>query len=675
MGTESDIRYIKGVGEKRAVILNNHGITDVDALLRYYPRKYLDFKNTVSIYNANIEETCCIKAKVITEISEHRIRKNTVLYKFSVSDNTGILDITVWNNKYIYNTVFLGGEYLFYGKITSGYFNKQLSAPIIKSTKNEAIIPQYTKIESITSANLEKIIKNALTQFSPEETLPENILKKYNLLNLKDALCQIHFPNCQLQIINARKRLAFEELLTLQLGMSLRKNLNKIKKGILINRNYSNEFELQLPFNLTNAQKRVIEECTLDMQSGKPMARLVQGDVGSGKTVVAASLMFTIFKNKIQSVFMAPTEILAEQHFKTLSTFFKDCNINLALLTSSVTKKNKQAIKKDLSEGKIDILIGTHAVIEEDVVFKNLGLVITDEQHRFGVKQRTVLTEKGENPHLLVMSATPIPRTLALIIYGELDISIIDELPKGRQPIETYFVNSSYRKRIYNYLKKHLDNDKQAYIVCPLVSQAETETDIVSAEEYAKTLKENEFKNYSVGLIHGKMKPLEKDRIMKDFKLNKINILIATTVIEVGIDVKNATVMVIENAERFGLSSLHQLRGRIGRGDDKSTCILISDTKSKASIERLNIIKETTDGFLIADKDLKLRGPGDFCGKRQHGLPELKIADLETDLELFKLSVKVANEILSDNKQLENYPTLLNQVKKLYNSTKQYGQN
>lgn len=674
MKINSDIRYIKGVGEKRAAVLKNRGIVDVDTLLRYYPRKYLDFKNYVSVVGAPIEEYCCIKAKVVTKITEHRIRKNMVVYKFSAADDTGVLDITVWNNKYIYNTINPHQEYLFYGKVTGGFTRKQMSAPIIKTIDNNEIIPIYTAIENVSSASLKNIIKNALDSVELEEPLPKEILDKYDLLNIRDAISQIHFPKCQLEVDKARKRLAFEELLTLQLGMAMRKSINHSKVGTVIEHDYSNEFSTLLPYSLTNAQNRVIADCIKDMQSGKPMTRLVQGDVGSGKTAVASSLMYSVVKNNMQSVFMAPTEILAEQHFKNLQNIFKD-KVKLALLTSSVTKKNKQLIKQDLLDGKIDILIGTHAVIQDDVNFKSLGLVITDEQHRFGVKQRTLLTDKGTNPHLLVMSATPIPRTLALIIYGELDISIIDELPKGRQPIETYSVNTNYRKRIYSFLRKHIDEGRQAYIVCPLVSLGDTETNLVPAEEYAEYLKNDEFKNYSVAVLHGKMKSSEKERIMREFAENKINLLVSTTVIEVGIDVKNATVMVIENAERFGLSALHQLRGRIGRGENKSTCILISDAKNKTAIERLNTIKDTTDGFLIADKDLKLRGPGDFCGKRQHGLPELKIADLETDLDLFRLSATVANEIIKQDKTLKSNPALLKQVKDLYNSTKQYGQN
>ncbi len=674
MSEHKQLCYIKGVGEKRAEILKNHGIADVSALLRYYPRKYLDFKNTVSVANAPFGLPCCIRAKVITEVKEHYIRKNMTIYKFTAVDSTGVLDITVFNNKYITKTVKNGEEYLFYGKVTGGFTEKQMSAPIIKPVTSKEILPIYPAISGITSYSLQQIIKNALNSVELEETLPIYILQKYNLCNINDAIRQIHFPTTQSMVNIARKRLAFEELLTLQLGMAMRKSLNNQKEGTVIKNDYSEEFQKFLPFNLTDSQKKVVAECIRDMQSGKPMARLVQGDVGSGKTAVAASLMYTVAKNNMQCVFMAPTEILAEQHFENLSNMFKG-SFNIALLTSSVTKKNKQIIKQDLADGKIDIIVGTHAIIQDDVIFNNLGLVITDEQHRFGVKQRTTLVNKGANPHLLVMSATPIPRTLALIIYGELDISVINELPKGRQPVETYAVTTAYRNRFYKFIKDAVNSGRQAYIVCPLVEPGETDMGLMPAQDYAKHLSEKVFPEFSVGLLHGKMKSSEKEKVMREFSENKINILVATTVIEVGIDVKNATIMVIENAERFGLSQLHQLRGRIGRGREKSTCILVSDAQNKTSVDRLKTVCSTSDGFKIADQDLKLRGPGDFCGKRQHGLPELKIADLETDMELFRLSATVSNEIIKSDRTLKSYPALLKEVKQLYNTTKQYGQN
>ena len=427
-----------------------------------------------------------------------------------------------------------------------------------------------------------------------------------------------------------------------------------------------------LPFSLTNAQRRVINECVADMSSGRPMNRLVQGDVGSGKTAVAAALCYTAAKNGFQSALMAPTEILAEQHYKTVCTITENTGIRCALLTGSVPKKQKEEIKKALKNGGIDLLVGTHALLTEDTEFDRLGLVITDEQHRFGVTQRGKLSAKGNNPHTLVMSATPIPRTLGLIIYGDLDISVIDEYPRGRQQIDTFCVNSSYRQRVYNYIKGFLNEGRQGYIVCPLVEENET-LDITSAEEYYEKLKNGEFKGYNIGLLHGKMKPKEKDAVMRAFKDGEIQLLVATTVIEVGIDVPNAVVMVIENAERFGLSQLHQLRGRIGRGSYKSSCILISDSRSEDTKKRLNVIKNNRDGFKIADEDLKLRGPGDFLGSRQHGLPDMKIADIFADREILHSAGREAEKMLAEDPALSlpEHRLLRKEIAELYKKLNQ----
>ena len=439
----------------------------------------------------------------------------------------------------------------------------------------------------------------------------------------------------------------------MQAGLNFLKKHSRGKTGCKIEKNYLGEFQSKIPFSLTNAQIRVINEALYDMSSGKPMNRLIQGDVGSGKTAVAAALMFVTALNGFQSALMAPTEILAEQHFKTLSGIMESTGIKCGLLTGSLTKKQKNSLKDALKKGEIDVIVGTHALLVDDVEFDNLGLVITDEQHRFGVAQRGKLSSKGENPHTLVMSATPIPRTLGLIIYGDLDISIIDEYPKGRQSIDTYCVDTSYRQRIYNYIKKFLDEGRQGYIVCPLVEENET-MDITPATEYYEKLKSGEFKDYTVGLLHGKMKPQDKDRVMRSFAAGEIQLLIATTVIEVGIDVPNAVIMVIENAERFGLSQLHQLRGRIGRGKHKSSCILISDNKSPDTKKRLNVIKNSCDGFKIADADLELRGPGDFLGSRQHGLPDMKIADIFADREILHLAGKEVEFLLKSDPTLKN---------------------
>ena len=451
----------------------------------------------------------------------------------------------------------------------------------------------------------------------------------------------------------------------MQLGLLYVREGSRSKTSVVIKEDKTQEFYSLLPYELTSAQKRCIEECIGDMKTKRPMNRLLQGDVGSGKTSVAAALIYTAVKNGFQCAMMAPTEVLAEQHCKSLSSVFKG-KINIVLLTGSVKSSQKKLIKKSLEDGSAELVVGTHAVISDDVKFKNLGLVITDEQHRFGVNQRTALSNKGKNPHTLVMSATPIPRTLGLIIYGDLDISVIDELPKGRQPIETYCVGTSYHGRLYNFIKKHLDEGRQAYIVCPLVEEGASE--LVPAQEYAEYLKNSVFSSYSVGLIHGKMKPNEKERIMREFSRGEIRLLVATVVIEVGIDVPNATVMIIENAERFGLSQLHQLRGRIGRGKYKSTCVLVSDAENEEAKSRFKIMCETTDGFKIAEEDLKQRGPGDFLGSRQHGLPELKLANILTDTKILYAAQKQAENIMlaDPDLSLPEHRGIKTQVKNIF---------
>ncbi len=643
------LQYIKGVGEKRANLLSKLGLSSVDALLRFYPRKYLDFAFHVPIFEAELDTTVCIKAQIVSPITEEHYRgKKITVYKFRIKDSSGEAIVKLYNVTYLAASLKKGWTYLFYGKITGNLFERELSSPIIKNVTEGGFHAVYALTEGITSNQLSKIIKNALESTPLEDTLPVSIREKYGLCGLKEGLYKIHFPQSKQDIEISRKRFAFEELFMLQAAFAVIKAKNAVKTPVCIKKDYSDEFFSLLPFSPTNAQKRVTKECITDMLKGNALNRLIQGDVGSGKTAVAAALCYTVINNGYQAAVMAPTEILAEQHFITLSKFFENNNITCELLTGSLTAKKKSIIKEKLKNGGIDIIIGTHALITDDVEFNNLGLVITDEQHRFGVEQRSKLSNKGNSPHRIVMSATPIPRTLAMIIYGELDISIIDEYPKNRQTIKTYAVDKSYHERIYNFIKKHIEKGQQAYIVCPLVE--ENESDLISAEEYFKELSENAFIGYNVGLLHGKQRPAEKERIMRSFKNKEIDLLICTTVVEVGIDVPNATVMVIENAERFGLASLHQLRGRIGRGSEQSFCVLISKAYDN---ERLSIMCDTTDGFKIADEDLKLRGPGDFIGKRQHGLPLLKIADLSSDMSLMRTCGIAVKELLLDDPNLE----------------------
>ena len=652
MATESDnIRYLKGVGEKRAALFGKLGIDTVGALLRFYPRSYEDWSHITPISEARGLGTVCIKARVVSDVKENYIRKNMVLYKFNVKDDSAIMSVTVFNNKYAVQNIRVGQEILLYGKLSTDSFYFDMSSPQIRPVGFEGIRPIYSSTYSLSSAAIEKAVKVALSSVKTDEFLPSSIIEKNNLCSRDFAIRNIHFPESSEALKEAKRRLVFEELFMLQAGLLLVKNVNRGQTPCVMENDFSAEFEALLPFEMTSAQKRCIKDAVSDMSASRPMNRLIQGDVGSGKTAVAMSCCFSAVKNGYQAALMAPTEILAEQHFKTFSSVLGDCGINVALLTGSLTKKKKDELKAKLESGEIDIVIGTHAILSDNVYFKRLGLVITDEQHRFGVKQRATLKEKGNAPHILVMSATPIPRTLALIMHGDLDISIINEYPKGRQPIDTYSVNTSYRERIYNYIKKHIDEGRQGYIVCPLVEEGEETEGLVSAEQYFKTLSEGAFSSYRLALLHGKMKTKEKDAVMRSFKDGETNLLVATTVVEVGVDVPNATIMVIENAERFGLSQLHQLRGRIGRGKHKSSCILISDSASNNA--RLKTMCQTMDGFEIADKDLALRGPGDFIGNRQHGLPELHIANLETDLSVLRSAGMQAKELLDDDPLLK----------------------
>ena len=650
----TDIRFLKGVGEKRAELLQKKGIDTVGALLRFYPRAYLDWQNITPVSECPEGENVCVRAEITSPVKTVNIRRGMTLYKFAAADDSGVIEVTLFNRKYLAENLRQGRSYLFYGKLGYGITLRQMSSPEIMPAEYMGIEPVYAATEGLSSKTIEKIMKNALVYADGmAEVIPQGIREKNGLCDFKTALKSIHFPLERQALESAKRRLVFEELFVLQTGLLFLKRRRRALAGCTVKNNLLEEFKRTLSFKLTGAQERVINECLTDMMSPRPMNRLIQGDVGSGKTAVAAALMYISAGNGFQSALMAPTELLAEQHFKTLCKITENSGIKCALLTGSLTKKQKDEVKAGLKSGEIKVAVGTHALLTDDVEFENLGLVVTDEQHRFGVGQRGRLSSKGNNPHTLVMSATPIPRTLGLIIYGDLDISIIDEYPAGRQKIATYCVDSSYNARVYNYIKKFIAEGRQAYIVCPLVDENEA-LGIKSASEYYKELSENQFKGYTVGLLHGKMKPKDKENVMRRFAAGEIQLLISTTVIEVGIDVPNAALMVIENAERFGLSQLHQLRGRIGRGEYSSACILISDVKSGDTKRRLDVIKNNTDGFKIADEDLKLRGPGDFLGSRQHGLPDMKIADIFADRETLHLAGKEAEELIKRDPALHD---------------------
>lgn len=601
-----------------------------------------------------------------------------ILFKFRASDGENLMDITIFNSKYQAEKIKIGKEYLFYGKVDKKGRLYEMSAPEIEyADNNERIRPIYSQTAGLSTKIIEKTLAQILSdkEFVLTDILPQALREKYKLCSIKYALKNIHFPQSDDALKTARKRLVFDELFIFQIAMKKLRHRVKKDTSAVIKQNYSSEFFNMLPFKPTNAQIRAVNDCINDMSCPNPMSRLLQGDVGSGKTAVAAAICYNAAKNGFQSALMAPTEILAVQHYDSLSQLLTPAGIKTALLTGSTTAADKRDIRQGLADGSIQFVVGTHALLQENVIFKALGLVVTDEQHRFGVSQRACLAGKGINPHLLVMSATPIPRTLALIIYGDLDISVLDELPPGRQIIETYRTDSGKRQRAYNFIKKHLDMGRQAYIVCPLVEQNQSE--LTAATVYADEISQKYFTNYNVGLLYGKMKPSQKEAVMKDFAEGKIQLLVSTTVIEVGIDVPNAVIMLIENAERFGLSQLHQLRGRVGRGKYKSYCILVSDAKGDIAKKRLNVMCATNNGFIIADEDLKLRGPGDFFGSRQHGLPNLNIADLHGDMDILKLAQDAAAQLLENDPELMDNDNrfIKAETEKIFEDIGEYGLN
>lgn len=669
---ERHISTLKGVGPVKAELFEKLGLDSVGALLYHFPRDYEDWSKPVKISEAAAGELCCVKGKLSATMRESRLPGNRYMVRAEVSDGYDAMRIVFFNNKYITSMLKYDTEYLFYGKVTWDLSGVQMVSPEFSVYKEAetTLKPVYNLTSGLTNKTVQKAVQQALLLL-PEtvaDPLPEFIRKKYFLCGLREAIVNIHNPKSQKELNDARRRLCVEELLVLSLGIRALKDKRTEVRGSKISRDFTEDFLKLLPFTPTGAQYRAMQDCVMDMLSGKtPMNRLVQGDVGSGKTAIAACACYNVAKNGGQAAFMAPTEILAEQHFATLKRLFDGTDIRLGLLTGSVSAANKKKIRASLEAGEIDIVVGTHALITDATVFKSLQLAVTDEQHRFGVSQRAKLIAKGQDPHLLVMSATPIPRTLALIIYGDLDISVVDEIPPGRQPIDTLLITSDKRKRAYDFIKKEIDKGKAAYIVCPLVEEDDSE--LMAAEEYAAELMLKEFSDYAVGIIHGKMKYSEKEKTMREFAQGNLNLLVATTVIEVGVDVPRATVMMIENAERFGLSQLHQLRGRVGRGDSKSYCVLVSDSKSETTVQRLSVMCSTTDGFRIADEDLKLRGPGDFFGERQHGLPTLMIADF-SDMDSLRLSQAVAADIFEFSPDLthETLKGLRASIRRLFKS-------
>ncbi|MGO1650947.1 ATP-dependent DNA helicase RecG [Senegalia sp. (in: firmicutes)] len=673
---DSSIQYLKGVGPKRAAKLNRIGIYTIYDLLFYFPREYDDRRKITKIKDLKNKEKVTIEAIVSGSSTTLRPRKNVAITKIPIKDDTGICYMVFFNQSYIEKTFKIGDKIKVNGRVDISYGNIQIQNPIYskndKDSNTNSIIPIYPLTNKLTNNEIIKLIKLAISSnlHNIDEIFTVEMRKKLNLIGIDKAIKNIHFPESREMYKFSKYRLVFEEFLILQLGLLLvRSKLKNSKKGVVFNKvDRSDELLERLPFPLTDAQSKVFTEIKKDMESDKIMNRLVQGDVGSGKTIIAILSIFKAIVSGYQTVMMAPTEILANQHFEEISNLLGSFNIKCELLVGSLKAKKKEELLEEIKKGNIDIVVGTHALIQDSVMFKRLGLAITDEQHRFGVKQRAKLTEKGITPDVLVMSATPIPRTLAMILYGDLDISIIDELPPGRQKIDTYAVSENMKMRAFEFLRKQIDEGRQAYIVCPLVEESET-LDIKSATEVYEEMKELYGQNYNVGLLHGKMKPKEKDEIMKRFKENSIQILISTTVIEVGVNVSNANIMLIMNAERFGLAQLHQLRGRVGRGKYKSYCILINKSKNKVARERMRIMEKTSNGFIISEKDLELRGPGEFFGIKQHGLPELKIANIFTDMKILKIAQNVANDILKEDPllNLAKNIKIKNKIDKLIN--------
>ncbi len=665
---QKSIRYIKGVGESRESLFRKVEIHNFFDLLTYYPRDYEDRSSIKNVADLQNGVPCSFEGTIVSNVSLTRPKRGMTVSRVSIEDSTGKITAIWFNQPYVKNSLTLGENYIFFGKaerklnklqIVNPVFEKASSKDMKKSLK---ILPVYSATKDLGQNIIRSVVYEAIkgiNEIELEDMIPLPVREEYKLSDKTYSIKQIHFPASAQDIERARFRLVFEELFMLQLGLLSYKSLaTDTRVGI----KYTHIDELDnfiesLPFELTNAQKKVFMEVEKDMESSRVMNRLVQGDVGSGKTMIAVLALFKAVRCGYQGALMVPTEILAEQHFKSIKSLFDNFGVSVDLLSSSLTKKQKQLIVEELKEGKTDVVIGTHALIEDYVEFKQLGLVITDEQHRFGVRQRTILTEKGQNPDVLVMTATPIPRTLALILYGDLDISIIDELPPGRKPIKTYSVNETMRERINKFVREKVKEGRQVYIVCPLVEESEeieAKSAVVTAEDISKSV----FQDLNVGIIHGKMKSSEKEDIMKRFVSGEISILVSTTIIEVGVNVPNATIMIIENAERFGLAQLHQLRGRVGRGDEQSFCILFNQSNSKVAKERMKIMTHSNDGFVISEKDLEIRGPGEFFGTKQHGLPELKIANLYKDMEILKQAQNSALKIIQADPGLMKHSEL-----------------
>lgn len=669
----TDVRYIKGIGEAKAKALGKLGIFTLGDLIGWFPRRYEDRRETRPISSLIPGETACVAAMIASEPKVSHIRKGMDLVKVRAVDDTGALDVTFFNQSWLKNQLRVGETYIFYGRAEGSLLRKTMAGPVVEPEGRREftgrIVPVYPLTAGVSQLLLSRAIRQGLDGCADilPDCLPDSVRQTHGLCRVNYAYENIHFPESPEALDIARRRLAFEDLFFFAIGLKLLRSRRETVSVEPFRPVDMAPFYDALPFILTGAQRRCVDEAIADMTAGKPMNRLCQGDVGSGKTMVAAACVYFCVKNGRQAALMAPTELLAEQHYRGLAPLLEQLGLRCALLTGSTPAKTKRSVTAQLASGELDFAIGTHALISGGVAYANLGLVVTDEQHRFGVAQRTALAEKGEHPHTLVMSATPIPRTLALILYGDLDVSVIDQLPPGRKPIETYAVTSAYYPRLYAFIRKQVEAGRQVYIVCPMVSENDDLPDERKAvTEYAQKLQSEIFPDLRVAYVHGKMKSREKDTVMSAFAAGETNILVSTTVIEVGVDVPNASLMVVENAERFGLSQLHQLRGRVGRGQHQSYCVLVSDNKNDETRQRLRAMTKTADGFKIAEEDLRLRGPGDFFGLRQHGLPGLRVADIGCDTRLLTEAQTAAEELLAHDPSLARHPDTAERVQKLF---------
>ena len=670
---KTDVRYIKGIGEQRAKALGKLGIHTLRDLTGWFPRRYEDRTETRRIAELVPGESACVAAMVAAPPAVSHIRRGMDLVKVRAVDETGVLDVTFFNQSWLKNSLREGETYIFCGRVEGTPRRPRMAAPIVEPEgRREAtgrIVPVYPLTAGVSQLVLSRSVRQGLDACADilPDALPDEIRREHQLCRIGYAYENIHFPESAEALDLARRRLAFEELFLFTLGLRRLRQRRETAEVEPFRPVDMEKFYRALPFALTEAQRRCVDEALGDMVSGRPMNRLCQGDVGSGKTMVAAACVYFCAKNGRQAALMAPTEILARQHYEGLSPLMEALGVRCALLTGATPAKEKRILAAKLAAGEIDFTVGTHALIAGGVEYAGLGLVVTDEQHRFGVGQRAALAGKGDHPHTLVMSATPIPRTLALILYGDLDVSVIDQLPPGRRPVQTSLVSSSYHPRIYKFLRKLVEEGRQVYIVCPQVSESEEAGDDRKAvTEYAAQLEREVFPDLRIAAVHGKMKPREKEAVMSAFAARETDILVSTTVIEVGVDVPNAAVMVVENAERFGLSQLHQLRGRVGRGSWQSYCVLISDNRNEETRQRLKVMTRTCDGFQIAEEDLRLRGPGDFFGQRQHGLPGLRVADIGCDTQLLREAQGAAEALLARDPELKSCPATAERMEELF---------